>query len=87
MLRTEAVAETALGVIPMGTANLLARDLDIPLEPEQAIDALIEGRRRRIRVLNDGEGLRLTTPLVYRSRPGALAVLVPQASPETWDAR
>jgi diacylglycerol kinase family enzyme len=29
-----------LGIIPLGTANLLARDLDIPLRPDEAVDGL-----------------------------------------------
>ncbi len=32
-----------LGIIPLGTANLLARDLGIPLPPEAAVDALTDG--------------------------------------------
>ncbi|MBK5929538.1 diacylglycerol/lipid kinase family protein [Halochromatium salexigens] len=31
-----------LGIIPLGTANLLARDLDIPLQPEAAVDTLAD---------------------------------------------
>lgn len=32
--------ETPLGIIPLGTANLLARDLGIPMQPDAAIDLL-----------------------------------------------
>jgi diacylglycerol kinase family enzyme len=39
-----------LGIVPLGTANLLARDLGIPLEPEQAVAALVRGRVERIDV-------------------------------------
>lgn len=39
-----------LGIVPLGTANLLARDLGMPLDPHQAIDALMEARERRIDV-------------------------------------
>jgi diacylglycerol kinase family enzyme len=35
---------TALGVIPAGTLNHFARDLQIPLEAEQAAQALVDGR-------------------------------------------
>jgi len=42
--------DTALGVIPLGTANLLARDLAIPADPRQALDALLQGHRTRIDV-------------------------------------
>ena len=34
----------ALGVIPAGTLNHFARDLEIPLEPEKAAQVLLEGR-------------------------------------------
>ncbi|NBC49005.1 MAG: hypothetical protein GVY22_13690 [Gammaproteobacteria bacterium] len=33
---------TPLAIIPLGTANLLARDLRVPLQPEQAVDTLAE---------------------------------------------
>ena len=39
-----------LGVVPLGTANLLARDLGIPLMPELAVPALLSGRALRIDV-------------------------------------
>jgi diacylglycerol kinase family enzyme len=39
-----------LGILPMGTANLLARDLGIPLSPEAALPALLAGVPRRIDV-------------------------------------
>ena len=40
----------ALGIIPLGTLNLLARDLKIPLAPEEAIEALAGGEIRAIDV-------------------------------------
>jgi len=39
-----------LGIIPTGTANLLARDLGLPLEPDQTIETLSEAGVRRIDV-------------------------------------
>ncbi|MBW8724187.1 MAG: diacylglycerol kinase family lipid kinase [Inquilinus limosus] len=39
-----------LGILPLGTANLLARDLGIPLSPEAALPALLAGIPRRIDV-------------------------------------
>ncbi|ESQ11634.1 MAG TPA: hypothetical protein DDY14_09125 [Chromatiaceae bacterium] len=44
-----------LGIIPLGTANLLARDLGIPLKLEAAIDALAPGRVERIDVARCNE--------------------------------
>lgn len=48
----QALAETdvALGIVPMGTGNLLAGNLGIPGRPEQAADVLLTGGRRRIDV-------------------------------------
>ncbi len=38
----------AMGILPLGTANLLARDLDIPLDQAAAIAVLAAGRIRAI---------------------------------------
>lgn len=39
---------TALGVIPMGTGNLLATNLGIPRDRERAVEAILDGHRRLI---------------------------------------
>ena len=41
---------TALGLVPMGSGNGLARTLGIPLRPERALDALAGAARRRMDV-------------------------------------
>ena len=43
-------ADRTLGVLPLGTMNLLAKDLGLPLELEAAIAALAHGRVRRMDV-------------------------------------
>jgi diacylglycerol kinase (ATP) len=44
-----------MGIVPLGTGNLLARELDLPLDTDQAV-ALIAGspRRRKIDVIRKG---------------------------------
>jgi len=39
---------TALGVLPMGTINVWAREMDIPLAIKEAVQVLLHGQRRRI---------------------------------------
>jgi len=49
--------KVALGIIPMGTGNLLATNLEIPTDPAEAARTLVAGHRRRIdigRVTVDG---------------------------------
>lgn len=50
----EALADTeappALGIIPLGTGNDTVRSLATPLDPEEALDALLEGRTRVVPV-------------------------------------
>jgi len=42
--------ETTLGILPLGTINRLARDLEVPLDHGQAADALAKGRIKLIDV-------------------------------------
>src|SRR5438552_1630563 len=42
--------ETALGILPVGTRNNLARELGIPLDLDQACDLLAAGITRKIDV-------------------------------------
>lgn len=37
-----------LGIIPMGTVNDLARSLNIPMDPEKAIELLIKGQQKTV---------------------------------------
>jgi len=43
-----AFSEVALGIVPGGSGNGLARDLGIPLHAERALEIAASGRRRRI---------------------------------------
>ncbi len=51
------------------------RDFDVV----SAKEITVESRRRHLGVSLDGEVVRLRTPLVYRSLPGALKVIVPES--------
>ena len=40
----------ALGILPLGTANVLARELGLPLEPEGACERILTGAASRMDV-------------------------------------
>jgi diacylglycerol kinase (ATP) len=48
VLQGMAGTRVALGIVPMGTANALAHDLALPLDPAKAVRAVIDGEHRRI---------------------------------------
>src|SRR5215213_8840126 len=52
------VENATLGILPLGTANVLARELGLPLDVEQACQRILEGERTRIDigVATDREG-------------------------------
>lgn len=41
---------TAIGIVPLGTGNLLARNLDIPLNPREALEVAFGGQDRALDV-------------------------------------
>ena len=47
-IQAAAGTDAAVGIMPAGTGNLLARNLGIPLDPQAACDVFQTGRRRRI---------------------------------------
>jgi YegS/Rv2252/BmrU family lipid kinase len=50
--------EATLGVLPLGTANVLARELGLPLDPAEACRRILKGKRSRVDfgVATDDEG-------------------------------
>lgn len=45
-------SDVALGILPLGTMNLMARALEIPLDPAEAVEVLTKSRPERIDLLN-----------------------------------
>ena len=41
-------SETALAMVPAGTVNIWAREVGIPLRPQDAVSACLQGQRRRV---------------------------------------
>jgi diacylglycerol kinase family enzyme len=67
-----------LGLLALAVRGVLGRlrrgqDFEILCVPEAVVDT----RRKRVLVATDGEVNVMETPLHYRSRPGALCVIVP----------
>ena len=50
------LADTELGLIPLGTGNDFARGVGVPLEPEQAARAVLTGSLRRVDLIVDDAG-------------------------------
>jgi YegS/Rv2252/BmrU family lipid kinase len=48
-------SETPLGIVPLGTGNVLARELGLPLRTDAAVRVLAEGHTRRIDVGRSGD--------------------------------
>jgi len=54
-LQQAAGQNVRLAVLPAGTANVLARELRIPLDLDQAIDVVLQGKIRRISLGRSGD--------------------------------
>ncbi|MFA7390034.1 MAG: acylglycerol kinase family protein, partial [Proteiniphilum sp.] len=46
--RTLVNSDTTLGIIPFGSGNGLARELDIPMDAEKALEIILKGKSRTI---------------------------------------
>ena len=60
VLRALTDSDVLLGILPLGTANDLARELHLPLDPEAAAERIVNGSARRIDLL-DVNGRRFCT--------------------------
>lgn len=51
--------DATLGILPLGTANVLARELGLPLDVERACERILRGERKRVDlgVATNGEGV------------------------------
>lgn len=50
------LADTVIGLVPMGTGNDFARTMQVPLDPDVAAQVLVDGSARRIDLMVDGGG-------------------------------
>jgi diacylglycerol kinase (ATP) len=80
VLQTLAGGQTALGVVPLGTANALAADLGLPLSPAKAMQKLLTATRVRIPVGRihylDNEGVEHSRFFTVAAGIGADALLM-----------
>ena len=78
-------AAGALGIIPLGSANALARHLGLSLDPCKAARQQLNGARRRIPagVLRQGERTRYFVLMAGAGPDGALAYRLPRGSKAT----
>jgi diacylglycerol kinase (ATP) len=54
--RRHELADTVLGLVPLGTGNDFARGADIPLDPEEAARVVVEGETRPVDLIVDCVG-------------------------------
>lgn len=73
---------TRAGLLRLTLRALSGRLREQDLEATEAKEAWIETRGRHAQVSADGEVLAIEGPLHYKSRPRALKVIVPQATPQ-----
>lgn len=50
------LATTVIGLVPMGTGNDFARTMELPLDPAEAAQVLLDGSPRRLDLLVDDNG-------------------------------
>jgi len=71
--------ETALAVLPSGTGNLLARNLDLPMDTSGVVEALVAGKVRSIDVGEVVEGAGVGSSFAVMAGLGFDAAIVEDA--------
>ena len=69
------------GLMMLALRALLGRRGDRTVDSFEARECWIKTRRKRVDVATDGEVTRMTSPLHFKIRPGALRVMAPAAKP------
>lgn len=70
-------SETVLGLLPLGTANVLARNLNIPFDPAEALKVIARGERRKLDLIR--------ADFLYNGRPERrYAILLGGAGFDAW---
>lgn len=72
--------DRTVGLVPMGTGNDLARNLGVPLDPEDAARLLLDGGRRELDLIVDEEG-RATLNAVHAGIGAAAAASAERFKP------
>jgi YegS/Rv2252/BmrU family lipid kinase len=68
-----------MAIIPGGTANVMAKELKVPLDTLEAITLLANGRNKVVKI---DMGMANTTPFMLRINLGIMADMIVQADPD-----
>jgi YegS/Rv2252/BmrU family lipid kinase len=77
-------SQAALGVLPAGTANVLAKELELPWDPARAAQIVVQGRRRRIALglAAFGDALQQKRYFICMGGAGADGIMVYSVPPQ-----
>lgn len=75
-------SQTALGIVPSGTGNLLARNLGLPLDVDGALRVILTGHRRRIDLIEISADDRPAESFAVMAGAGVDSAIMSDVDPE-----